>query len=158
MRASIVIFLLLASCTRNNGAAPLAGAESSTVSEATAPAADAADDAPSGSPIADVIAVEQVPEQKPEHPSPEELYETCKDRVEQPEQDGECTTDDECARSGCGREVCTTLTAAREIMTTCEKRMCFDALDQCGCNDGRCSWSLKAAEEMPPPLKVVIPR
>jgi eight-cysteine-cluster-containing protein len=153
MGTSIVIFLLLASCTRNNGAAPASGANATPVTEATD-----VDENQSGSQIAEVTTIEEVPEQKPELPSPEKLYETCKDRVEQPEQDGECTADDDCARSGCGREVCTTLTAARELMTTCEKRMCFDALDQCGCADGRCSWTLKDASDMAPPLKTVIPR
>lgn len=80
-------------------------------------------------------------------PTPASLYEECKDRVEQPQADGECTTDADCVRAGCGSEVCTTTAAAGDIMTTCEDRLCFHVLDTCGCHDGVCSWTLK--DEVP---------
>jgi eight-cysteine-cluster-containing protein len=81
-------------------------------------------------------------------PTPGLLYERCRDRVEQPEADGECTNDADCASSGCGSEVCTTAAAATDLMTTCEIRQCFSVLDSCGCVKGRCTWSLKT--EVPP--------
>jgi eight-cysteine-cluster-containing protein len=81
--------------------------------------------------------------------TPQELYAECKDRVEGPETAGECKTDADCARAGCGQEVCTTGKMAAEVMTTCEMRLCFDVLDTCGCHDGVCSWALKA--EVPSP-------
>jgi eight-cysteine-cluster-containing protein len=85
-------------------------------------------------------------------PTPGALYEQCRDRVEQPEANGECDSDDDCASSGCGREVCTTATAAADLMTTCEVRQCFSVLDSCGCDKGRCTWSLKDAV---PPRKTI---
>jgi len=79
-----------------------------------------------------------------EHPAstPAELYAECRDRVEGPEADGECTSDDDCVRVGCGSEVCTTVTAGADLVTTCEDRVCFHVLDTCGCHDGRCTWTL----------------
>lgn len=82
-----------------------------------------------------------------ENATPASLYAECKDRVEQPQTEGECTKDEDCATGGCGQEVCTTAVAAAELMTTCEARLCFQVLDTCGCNDGVCSWSLK--DEIP---------
>ncbi len=81
--------------------------------------------------------------------TPAEMYAECRDRVEGPEQAGECTTDADCAQAGCGQEVCTTGKMAAEVMTTCEMRLCFEVLDTCGCREGTCSWALKA--EAPPP-------
>jgi eight-cysteine-cluster-containing protein len=75
-------------------------------------------------------------------PSPEELYAMCEARVEEPRVDGECTTDDDCATAGCAGEVCTTKSAATDVMTTCENKICFSILDTCGCVDGQCSWSI----------------
>jgi len=84
--------------------------------------------------------------------TPGALYEQCRDRVEQPEADGECSGDADCVATGCGREVCTTAAHA-DLTTTCEIRQCFSVLQSCGCVKGRCTWSLK--DEVPPmkPLK-----
>lgn len=76
------------------------------------------------------------------------LYSACRDRVEEPEADGECSSDDDCMATGCSREMCVTTAAAEGIMSTCEDRRCFDVLDACGCVEGRCTWSLK--DHVPP--------
>jgi len=72
-------------------------------------------------------------------------YAACRARVEEPEADGECTTDADCAVAGCSGEICTTAAAVGELMSTCEVDPCFAVLDHCGCQAGRCSWSLKGA-------------
>ncbi len=77
--------------------------------------------------------------------TPEALYAACRDRVEQPEADGECTTDQDCAPAGCSGEICTTKAAGAEVMSTCEIRACYAVLDTCGCVEGRCAWSLVAS-------------
>lgn len=71
------------------------------------------------------------------------LYESCRDRMESPEADGECVKDADCARTGCGSEVCTTASAAAAgLATTCEVLPCFGAVDTCGCHAGRCQWTV----------------
>ena len=73
---------------------------------------------------------------------PAALYAACRDRVEGPEQDGECTTDDDCAAAGCSGEVCLAAARAEGLTTTCEVLPCFAVLDACGCHEGRCTWTL----------------
>jgi len=89
------------------------------------------------------------PEPEPEVklPSPDELYAMCVDRVEKPQADAECTSDADCAKGGCGGEVCTTKEAVDGLTTTCEDKLCFKVLDTCGCVEGVCSWSL--LDELP---------
>ncbi len=70
------------------------------------------------------------------------LYENCKDRVEGANVPGECTTDADCARTGCSGEVCATAAEVESIMTTCEVRLCYHVLDACSCVEGGCGWSL----------------
>lgn len=92
---------------------------------------------------------------------PATLYETCRGRVEGPERDGECESDADCATAGCSGEVCATADAVAGLMTTCEVRPCFAALDACGCVEGRCSWSLKEGPVSPLPgggQQVVLPQ
>jgi eight-cysteine-cluster-containing protein len=93
--------------------------------------------------------------------TPQELYDACSARVEQPQADAECKTDADCAVAGCDKEVCTTTAAAATVMTTCEERLCFKVLDACGCHEGHCSWTLKAevpASQVPPnPLPSSLP-
>lgn len=73
-----------------------------------------------------------------------ELYGACRERVERPEADGECSSDADCVASGCSQELCTSTAAAAEgLMSTCEMRPCFKVLDACGCVEGHCRWSLK---------------
>jgi eight-cysteine-cluster-containing protein len=73
-----------------------------------------------------------------------ELYGSCRERVERPEADGECSSDADCVASGCSQELCTSTAAAAEgLMSTCEMRPCFKVLDACGCVEGHCRWSLK---------------
>ena len=88
-------------------------------------------------------------------PSPEELYATCEARVEGPSVEGECASDADCGTAGCAAEVCTTRTAAADVTTTCENKLCFSILDTCGCVDGQCSWSIKDA--VPPEALPVRP-
>lgn len=82
--------------------------------------------------------------------NPEELYEGCRDRVEGTEAPLECTQDEDCAVAGCSGEVCVTLAQSEETYTTCETRLCYSALEACGCSDeGFCRWSLKAPMQAP---------
>jgi len=76
--------------------------------------------------------------------TPASMYAACRDRVEQPEADGECKTAADCGVSGCGGELCAAKSHGA-IASTCEVRACFSVLDSCGCVEGRCTWSLKAA-------------
>jgi eight-cysteine-cluster-containing protein len=53
-----------------------------------------------------------------------------------------CTSDDECAATGCSGQVC----AAEPVLTTCEFRpeyACFQdpAITSCGCNEGQCAFA-----------------
>jgi eight-cysteine-cluster-containing protein len=101
--------------------------------------------APSLDPDPDPAAPPTAPET-----TPAALYAECASRVEGPEADGECSTDADCTRAGCGSEVCATTAAAADLMTTCEDRPCFAVLDTCGCHDGRCTWTLRAPASPPP--------
>ena len=90
-------------------------------------------------------------------PAVQALYQQCLARVEGRETDNECTADADCVAAGCSTEICTTKEAAEGMMSTCENRPCFAVLDACGCNAGRCQWSLKeslptggAVLELPP--------
>ncbi len=98
---------------------------------------------------------QEIEEVAPEEPAPAEvlaphapklepkvLYADCKERVEGPEADGECTADADCTRAGCAQEVCLPAAQAAELMTTCEDKLCYQALDACGCHEGRCTWTL----------------
>jgi len=76
--------------------------------------------------------------------TPAAMYAACRERVEQPEAAGECKTAADCGVSGCGGELCAAKSHGA-ISSTCEVRACFQVLDSCGCVDGRCTWSLKAA-------------
>jgi len=71
------------------------------------------------------------------------LYAQCEDRLEQPESEGECSSDADCAPAGCSGERCITKAAAKDLMGTCEMLPCFQVVDTCGCVEGRCRWSLK---------------
>jgi eight-cysteine-cluster-containing protein len=82
---------------------------------------------------------------------PVELYQSCKTRVEGPEETGECRIDADCATAGCSGEVCATKEAVAGLMSTCEVRPCFAALDTCGCIEGVCSWTLKSGPVSPLP-------
>ncbi|MFK7928838.1 MAG: hypothetical protein AB8H79_11665 [Myxococcota bacterium] len=77
--------------------------------------------------------------------TPADFYAQCKDRLERPEEAGECSQDSDCAAAGCSAEKCITKTAAADLMGTCEVLPCFDAVDVCSCSAGTCSWSIKDA-------------
>jgi len=86
--------------------------------------------------------------ERPEPPpldDPQGLYEQCRDRVEGPEHDGECTSDDDCVNVGCSNEVCVPASAAADLMTACEVRICYSVLQSCGCHEGRCTWTVDGA-------------
>jgi len=76
-------------------------------------------------------------------PDPQALYESCVDRVEPPQQPGECESDADCQKTGCSSEMCVA-TSHGELMTTCEVEPCFAVLQTCGCHDGQCTWSVAA--------------
>lgn len=89
---------------------------------------------------------------------PQALYGQCRERVEGPEAQGECATDADCARGGCSQEVCATPASLAGMMSTCEVLPCFQVLQDCGCHDGRCTWTVAAPAadpQAPPP--VVLP-
>lgn len=72
------------------------------------------------------------------------LYEACGEAVEGPSEAGECSSDADCARTGCSSEVCVSKAVADAgLMGACIERPCHAVLDVCGCVEGRCSWSLK---------------
>jgi len=74
--------------------------------------------------------------------SAQELYTSCRDRVEGQNASGECKTDADCQRAGCSQELCiSTREAADGPMSTCEVRPCFAVLSACGCTDSVCVWS-----------------
>jgi eight-cysteine-cluster-containing protein len=83
-----------------------------------------------------------------EAPDPRALYDGCRNRLERPESDGECSKDEDCGRAGCSQEVCTTQARAAEVITTCAVLPCFSVLDRCGCVDGKCTWTLKEAGQV----------
>jgi len=89
-----------------------------------------------------------------EEKTPRALYDECHDRVESPEAPSECSADSDCTRTGCGSEVCTTVAAAKEVMSTCEVLPCFSVLESCGCNEGTCQWTLKSEV----PARKLIPK
>ncbi len=76
---------------------------------------------------------------------PAALYQSCRERVEGAEADGECTTDLDCTAGGCSGEVCVTVSTAATLNTTCDKLPCFSVLKSCGCSVGRCSWTLNTS-------------
>ncbi len=75
---------------------------------------------------------------------PRALYQSCRERVEGVEADGECTTDVDCTAGGCSGEVCVPVAAAVTLNTTCDKLPCFAVLKSCGCIEGHCSWTVNA--------------
>ena len=125
MWRTLALFLLIA-CSGKN-----ANPEAEAANE---PVADAE---PAPEPAAEPVDV------KTEIPSPQELYDSCQERVEGRQKEGECTVDADCKTAGCGSEVCTTVANAAEVMTTCEDKICFKILDTCGCNEGMCTWTIK---------------
>ena len=88
---------------------------------------------------------------------PQAAYEQCRERVEGPESDGECTTDSDCTTGGCSGELCATPASLEGMMSTCEMLPCFRVLDSCGCNEGRCSWTVAAPKAGEGPPTVILP-
>ena len=80
----------------------------------------------------------------------ESLYDSCRERVERPEAQSECTTNEDCTRAGGSMEICTTTLAAQDLISTAELRPCFHVLEACSCQEGVCSWTLK--DTLPPEL------
>ncbi len=72
-----------------------------------------------------------------------DLYGQCRERVEGASTAGECSTDADCSKAGCSQEVCVAAAAVQAVKTTCERLLCFNALDTCGCHEGTCSWTVK---------------
>lgn len=85
--------------------------------------------------------------------APRAIYAACRDRVELPEAAGECTSDADCVRAGCGSELCVSAASAKDLVSTCELPDCLSVLDTCGCNQGLCTWTLKLPVA-PKPLPV----
>jgi len=95
-------------------------------------------------PVAPEPAPDPVPV-APAGPTPASLYAECRDRVEGPQEEGECSGDADCSSTGCSKEMCVTAAEAPDMMTTCEALPCFQILDTCGCREGVCAWTLKEA-------------
>lgn len=95
------------------------------------------------------------PAAPPAPASPRSLYDACHDRVEGVESVGECKVDADCAKAGCGQEVCVPKAASGGVVTTCEVQPCFSVLDACGCHAGRCTWTL--LDIMPASPRVAVP-
>ena len=93
------------------------------------------------------------PEPEVDWADPAVIYAGCRDRVEQPENAGECKTSADCGSGGCSGEMCVAKSLGA-ITSTCEVRACFGVLDTCGCVEGKCQWSLKAAA---PPRRTMPP-
>ncbi len=54
-----------------------------------------------------------------------------------------CISDSDCAIGGCSGEICMGVDEARDILSACEWRECYDAPSygmECGCFNGGCSW------------------
>jgi len=93
---------------------------------------------------------EPAPEPAPEpeaEVTPASLYAECEGRVEGKTAEGECEKDEDCGTAGCGNEVCVTTLNAKDVMSTCDNKRCYDVLDTCGCHEGQCTWTL--TEEVP---------
>ena len=75
-----------------------------------------------------------------------DLYGQCRERVEGTSSAGECSTDADCSKAGCSQEVCVSAAAVKSVKTTCERLLCFNALDSCSCYEGMCSWTVKEPE------------
>jgi eight-cysteine-cluster-containing protein len=88
---------------------------------------------------------------------PQALYAQCRERVEGPEADGECSADADCVRGGCSQEICATPAALADLMSTCEVLPCFQVLQGCGCHEGRCTWTVGAPPADPSAPPVVLP-
>ena len=141
MKRTMLALLLATGCGGNAKTTPDASAD--------APAEPAPEEQPAPQPAA---------EPQPAEVTPQSLYEECRDRVENPQADEECSSDADCKAPGCGSEVCTTAVAAADIMTTCEDKPCFEVLDTCGCHEGQCTWTLKAElPEAPAPAPAPAP-
>lgn len=143
MRTTILAFALsLAACS---GARPAAESPASDAPPEAAPVVLVQSPAPD--PAAEAAPLR----------TPAELYGNCRERVEGPSTDGECTVDADCVRTGCSSEVCVPAAKAGDVMSTCEVLPCFAALDTCGCHEGQCSWTLKASVpplgKLPPPVQ-----
>jgi eight-cysteine-cluster-containing protein len=149
-RLFMIALCALAACNAHQEAALEADGPTSPVA-AVEQAVDQAQQAEAEAPEpAATQPVGEPPELPVDQPTPQMLYDQCKDRLEGPETDGECSTDADCGTAGCSQEVCVPVSKKAEIMTTCEIRPCFAAKDSCGCHEGRCTWTLK--EHMEPAL------
>lgn len=84
-------------------------------------------------------------------------YDQCRERVEGPEADGECTSDADCQTGGCSGEVCATAASMEGYMGTCEVLPCFSILKSCGCIEGRCSWTVGAPDPLDGAPAIVLP-
>jgi eight-cysteine-cluster-containing protein len=81
---------------------------------------------------------------EPPPTDPAALYQSCRERVEGKEAEGECTSDLDCTAGGCSGEVCVTVKDAATLSTTCDKLPCFTVLKSCGCISGKCSWTVNS--------------
>ena len=117
------------------------------------PEAVPGDAAPAPDPVPTSLEPQPVHEAPIDPGSPAGVYAQCVDRVELPEQDGECKSDADCGSGGCSGEMCVARSLGA-ITSTCEVRACFGVLDTCGCVEGKCQWSLKAAA---PPRRTMPP-
>lgn len=114
---------------------------------------------PSSAPSAAPVTESPVPVAEAPVWTVESLYADCRDRVERPEAPSECTTNEDCTRTGGSMEICTTQVAAQDLISTAELRPCFRVLETCSCQEGMCSWTLKESlpEELDPQMQNRLP-
>jgi len=150
LRATALFVLVVAAAGCRTGAENSAGSDASSTNAApaaTAVAAPAAD-----APAADAPAADAPSADAPVDPGA--LYAQCRERVEGPEADGECSADADCAAGGCSGEICAPAHALDGVMGSCEVLPCFSVLDRCGCVEGRCAWSVKADARARPTIQL----
>lgn len=148
-RSLAVALALLLSFGCRTASAPPPIAEAPTPASAEVPAAPPAPAAPTALPAPAAQPLQEV--------DVDALYAQCRERVEGPEADGECSTDADCRTGGCSGEVCATVAAVEGLMGTCEVLPCFSILKECGCVEGRCSWSVGPPQPRADTPPIVLP-
>jgi eight-cysteine-cluster-containing protein len=53
----------------------------------------------------------------------------------------QCTTDSDCATGGCSSQFCGPKDQVNSIITTCQYLPEYECLKNCGCYEGKCSFS-----------------
>ena len=75
-------------------------------------------------------------------PTTIELYEGCRDRLELRRVTNECVQDSTAPKAVVEVNYASQ-DVAKTMGSTCEVRPCFATLNSCGCQAGKCQWTLK---------------